>query len=64
MTTVYAFVTTSLLEFGENQRFAMELGPLPLIAAIVVIASLVGALPARFSWRRAPAHRPPRGRLL
>ncbi len=35
-TVVYAFALTSLVELGENNRFRMELGPLPLVAAVVV----------------------------
>jgi hypothetical protein len=39
VTVLYSFAATSLIELGENQRFAMELGPLPLIAAVVVVVT-------------------------
>ena len=39
-TMLYAFVTTSLVEFGENERFGFELGPLPVIAALATGAIL------------------------
>ncbi len=41
LTTTYALTVTSLLEFGENQRFAMELGPLPVVAFAVVASTLL-----------------------
>ena len=31
-----AYVTTSLIDLGENNRFRFELGPLPLVLAIVI----------------------------
>jgi predicted membrane channel-forming protein YqfA (hemolysin III family) len=40
----YAFVVTSLLEVGENERFRFELGPLPLVAATVVVTTVIRAL--------------------
>jgi len=40
-------VVTSMLELGENERFAFELGPVPLVAATVVATALVRTL-----WRR------------
>ena len=40
-TTAYAFVASSIIEFGENQRFAFELGPLPLIASVSILSYLV-----------------------
>jgi len=46
-TLAYAFVVTSMLELGENERFAFELGPVPLVAATVVATALVRTL-----WRR------------
>ena len=48
LATVYALVTTSLLEFGENQRFAFELGSLPLIAAVVVVVNATHDVVSRF----------------
>ena len=47
-TLTYAFVVTSLLELGENERFAFELGPVPLVTATVVVTAVVRTL-----WRRA-----------
>jgi hypothetical protein len=35
-TTAYAFVTSSLVDVAENNRLRFELGPLPLVLAIVV----------------------------
>lgn len=43
----YAFVLTSLVEVGENERFAFELGPLPLLAAVAVVTAVASR------WRRA-----------
>ncbi len=37
---VYGFVVTSLIDLGENPRFCFELGPLPTITAVAVVASL------------------------
>jgi len=34
--TGYAFLATNLVELGENNRFQMDLGPLPLIATAAV----------------------------
>ena len=44
LTILYAFVTTSLLEFGENERFGFELGPLPVIVAAAAGAVLVRSM--------------------
>lgn len=38
MTIVYAFLVTSFVELGENQRFAMELAPLPLVGFAAVVS--------------------------
>jgi len=43
-TTVYAFVTTSLIEIGENERFRSELGAVPTVLAVVVVTAAVRAL--------------------
>lgn len=51
VTVAYAFALTSLVEFGENERFRFELGPLPVIAAAVVIT----AAARRWVGRRAAA---------
>jgi len=48
-TTTYAFVTTSLIEIGENERFRSELGPVPTVLAVVVVTALVRAAWSR--WR-------------
>ncbi|HEY2565763.1 MAG TPA: hypothetical protein VGI44_18790, partial [Acidimicrobiales bacterium] len=53
-TTVYAFVASSLVEVGENERFRFELGPVPLILATVVASALVRAW-----WNRRPARQVP-----
>jgi hypothetical protein len=44
-TTVYVFVTTSLVEIGENERFRSELGPVPTVLAVVVVTAV-----ARAAW--------------
>jgi hypothetical protein len=49
LTTSYAFVTTSLIEIGENERFRSELGPVPTILAVVVVTALV-----RAAWSHRP----------
>jgi len=38
---VYVFGATTLVDLGENQRFRYDLGPLPLVAAVAVVAALV-----------------------
>ena len=40
VTTAYAFFITSFIEYGENERFAMELGLVPVIAAAAVVGEL------------------------
>jgi hypothetical protein len=50
MTTVYVTAVVNLVELGENSRFRFDLGPLPLIASVAVVAGLIGA------WTRT--HRP------
>jgi hypothetical protein len=40
LTLAYAFLTTSLVDLGENPRFGFELGPLPVVAAVAVLVSL------------------------
>jgi hypothetical protein len=49
-TTAYAFTTSSLLEIGENERFRSELGPVPTVLAVAVVAALVRA--AWSGWER------------
>ena len=44
ITMNYVMVVTSLLEIGENNRFRFDLGPLPLIAAVVTIIGAVQLL--------------------
>jgi hypothetical protein len=51
-TTTYAFVTTSLIEIGENERFRSGLGPVPTVLAVVVVTALIRAGWSR--WRPAP----------
>jgi len=41
ISTLYVFVATTLVEFGENQRFRYDLGPLPLVAAVAVVVALI-----------------------
>jgi hypothetical protein len=43
-TTVFAFAASSLIEIGENERFRFELGPLPLILAVVVLSTAYRAV--------------------
>jgi hypothetical protein len=49
LTLVYGFLTTSLIDLGENPRFGFELGPLSLVAAVAVATSLAPML----RWRRS-----------
>ena len=56
-TTVYAFVTTSLIEIGENERFRSELGPVPTVLAVVVVTVAVRALWARRHSGELPVDR-------
>ena len=56
LTTTYAFVTTSLVEIGENERFRSELGPVPTVLAVVVVTAAVRAVVER--RRGAPAAAP------
>jgi hypothetical protein len=46
-TTGYAMATSTLVEIGENERFRSELGPVPLILAVVVGTAVV-----RWVWQR------------
>ncbi len=39
LTTTYLFLVSSLLELGENNRFAVDIGPLPALGAIMVVGS-------------------------
>jgi hypothetical protein len=41
---VYVFAATTLVQFGENQRFRYDLGPLPMVAAVAVVAALVAQI--------------------
>lgn len=49
MTILYAFAVTSLVELGENQRFAMELAPLPLVGLAVVVSYAFGGRRSRWT---------------
>ena len=56
-TTVYVFLATTLVELGENNRFRLDLGPLPLVAAIAVaMAVLRPWLNRRFAGDAPPQH--------
>ena len=46
-TTAYAMATSTLIEIGENERFRSELGPLPLVLAVVVVTAAI-----QWAWRR------------
>jgi hypothetical protein len=37
----YVLLLTNLIELGENERFRYDLGPLPLVVAVAVVASLL-----------------------
>ena len=41
LTVTYSFLATSLTSLGENMRFQFELGSLPLVLAVAVLASLL-----------------------
>lgn len=47
VTVVFAFVATSMLEIGENERFRFELGPVPLVVTVAVLTAACRAL-----WNR------------
>lgn len=59
-TVGYAFVVTSLLEAGENERFRFELGTLPLVGGIVVLIAIYRALSGRRRTLGSPRRRRPR----
>ena len=46
-TTLYLFVVSNLTQFGENNRFRLDAGPLPLIATVVVVMATVQHLAAK-----------------
>ena len=46
-TTAYAMATSTLIEIGENERFRSELGPLPLVLAVVVVTAAI-----QWAWQR------------
>ena len=56
-TVGYAFVVSSLIEVGENERFRFELGTLPVVGGIVVLAAVCRALSARARSRHRPGRR-------
>jgi hypothetical protein len=45
MSTAYVLALTTLVEYGENERFRYDLGPLPLIAAVAVVVALLKRRP-------------------
>jgi hypothetical protein len=53
-TIVYAFVLTSLVDVGENNRFRVELGALPFALSVVVGLELIRILVSRARRRRPP----------
>ena len=53
-TVGYAFVVSSLIEVGENERFRFELGTLPVVGGIVVVAAVCRALSASARSRHRP----------
>jgi hypothetical protein len=57
LTVVYLLATTSLIEFGENNRYTMSVGPLPVIAGAAVVTAVVRAL---FGHPPSPAPPSPR----
>jgi hypothetical protein len=59
ITTLYVVVVTTFIELGENNRFRMDLGPLPLIGSVVVILTVVRSVRGR--QKRGPI--PPARRL-
>lgn len=62
-TIAYSFVVTSLTEVGENMRFRLELGPVPVVLALLTLtvlatrvkdrASLGGTLQRKIRYRPA-----------
>jgi hypothetical protein len=58
---VYVLAATTLVQFGENQRFRYDLGPLPLVAAVAVATALVTRIRrAGSSHNGSIADQPPR----
>ncbi|HVB06943.1 MAG TPA: hypothetical protein VNF07_11920 [Acidimicrobiales bacterium] len=55
VTIAYAFVLTSLVEYGENNRFRFDLGSLPLVGAVVVLAELLRRRAVRRAGEGHPA---------
>jgi hypothetical protein len=55
VTVGYAFVLTSLVETGENERFRFELGTLPAVGGMVVLVAICRGLSAR---ARTPGRKP------
>jgi hypothetical protein len=47
VTVGYGFVVTTLTELGENLRFEFELGPLPIVSAVLIITTMARALNSR-----------------
>ena len=41
LTVLYSFTVTSLTEVGENMRFRLELGAIPVVLAVAAISALV-----------------------
>jgi len=52
-TVLYATLATSLVELGENNRFRLELGPLPLIGATVIIVAVLRFVSSWWAAKRA-----------
>jgi hypothetical protein len=64
LTVVYLLATTSLIEFGENNRYTMSMGPLPVIASAVVVTAVARALHRRRHRPSAVSPGPPAGGAL
>jgi hypothetical protein len=64
LTVVYLLATTSLIEFGENNRYTMSMGPLPVIASAAVVTAVARALHRRPNGPSAASSGPPVGGAL
>jgi hypothetical protein len=64
LTVVYLLATTSLIEFGENNRYTMSMGPLPVIASAAVVTAVARALHRRRYRPSAVSPGPPGGGAL
>lgn len=54
LTVLYSFAVTSLTEVGENMRFRLELGTIPVVLAVAAVSALLGLRATRNGVPDAP----------